>query len=466
MRRALFWLLIAASAGRAQGTRPVVGPMRPFSPPVITDERVNALRVSLIPFGTTPTARVELVFRSGRGTEQGNEVGLAQLTGDYLLEGTRARGTSAVSRELASIGTVGGGLTVSVGAYETVIAGEVLSESAPRLIEIIAEVALIPALDSAALGRLVGGVLRRNQLGSGAAIAAARTNQTLFPNHPADRPVSETALHRLTVDDVRRFHQREYVGARAQLYVAGVFDSPAVLARIRSAFEKMPAGTAAAPLPLPPASFRTTNTDTIPVIHLIDRPGATQTHVHIAYPVVDQTHPDHLVLNEVSLVMGSVQTSRIVANVRERHGSSYNIGTGLLRSPGATSWAIQGDVNRDATGATLREILSEMRRLGADPPSAQELGEYQRFLAGVLVSEMSTPRGILDKVRYLALYAAARDSSLRAMRPDVFRVTPTDVARVRSTYLRDDRRVIVLIGDTTALRPQLAGWTRILPLSP
>lgn len=464
MRKVIFGLLIASSAGAAQGARPVLGPMRPFSPPIITDEQVNALRVSLVPFGTTPTARVELVFRSGSGTEHADEVGLAQLTADYLLEGTRTYPADVLNRELASLGTVGGGFTVSVGAYETVIAAEVLSESAPRLVELLADVALSPAFEATALERLKAGVLRRNQLGSPAALAAARTNQLLFPEYAPDRPVSTETIRRLTVDDVHRFHQREYVAARAQLYVAGVFDPPAVLARIRPAFAAMPAGTPPPALPAP--MFTTFAADTIPVIHLIHRPGSTQTHLHVAYPIPDQTHPDHLVLNELSLVMGSVQTSRIVANVRERQGSSYNISTRLVRSPGATTWTIQGDVNRDVTGATLREILGEMQRLNEDPPSDRELGEFQRFLSGVLVAEMSTSRGILEKLKPPALYDLPRDAYLRAMIPNVSKVTPADIARARSAYLRDDRRVIVLVGDTTALRPQLAGWSRVVSPTP
>jgi predicted Zn-dependent peptidase len=436
--------------------------MRPFPPPPVIDDRINGMRVSLVPYGTTPTARVELVFQSGRATEQGDEIGLAQLTGDYLLEGTLTRSGNAVARELAELGTVGGGLSVSVGEYETIIAGEVLAESAPRLVEILAEVALSPAFDSAVLERLRTGVLRRNRLSGTAALAAARANQVLFPGYPADRLVSDSAFRRLTVADVRRFHQREYVGTRAHLFVAGVFDAQAVLSRARSAFAALAMGAPAAPLPA--ATFRSLSADTIRVVHLIDRPGASQTRIHIAYPVVDQTHPDHLVLNELNLVMGSVQTSRIIANLRERRGYSYNISTRLVRRPGATSWTIQGDVNREVTGAALREIFAEMERIGTEPPSTQELGDFQRFLIGALVRERATSSGLLDYFRFLALYGAERDYQ-RGFMPNIQSVTSRDIVRVHSAYLRDDRRVIVLVGDTTLIRPQLSGWTRIVPVS-
>jgi zinc protease len=118
-------------------------------------------------------------------------------------------------------------------------------------------------------------------------------------------------------------------------------------------------------------------------------------------------------------------------------------------------------VNRDVTGAALREILAEMRRVETERPSPQELGDFQRFLAGVLVGELSTSRGIIDQLRFLSVYGVGRDY-MRTAIPAVHTVTPEDLVRVYSTYLRDDRRVIVLVGDTTLVRPQLMGWTRII----
>jgi zinc protease len=455
----LTWLaLLWCGAAQAQNAKPAAVPMRAFNPPATIERTIAGMRTSLVPYGTTPTARVELVFRSGRGTELDGEAGLAQLVGDYLLEGTTARAGSAVARELARIGTVGGGLTVSVGTHETIVAAEVLAESAPRLVEIIGEVALSPAFDSAALERLRGAVRRRNQLASAEAIAAARVNNALFPDYPADRMPTDSGLARLGVEAARRFHQREYVAARAHLYVAGVFDAAKVESAARSALRAIRAGTPAPPFPA--ASHRTAGGDSLPVVQIIDRPGATQTRIHIAYPVVDQTHPDHLALNELNSVMGSVQTSRIIANVRERHGYSYNISTRLARRPGATSWTIQGDVNRDVTGAALREILGEMRRAGTEPPSESELAEFQRFMAGGMIVEMATARGILDYLRFLDLYGADRDY-LRTLVPSIHAVTPTDLLRVHSQYLRGDRAVIVLVGDAAAIEPQLAGWAQV-----
>jgi predicted Zn-dependent peptidase len=444
----------------AQSTRPVVGAPPSFTPPAMRTETANGLRSTLVPYGTTPTARVELVIRSGRATEPAGESGVSQLVADYVLEGTTSRSGLEIARALASIGTVGGALTISVGSHETVIAGEVLSESVSRLIALIGEVVLRPAFDSTSLDRLRSSLRRRSQVTASAAIAANKVNAILFPDDPADRIPSDTTLGVIDMNALRRFHAREYVAARAHLYVAGVFDANEVVSAARTAFANMPRGTPADPVPS--TQPRRLSSDTSLAVYLINRPNATQTRIHVAFPVVDQMHPDHLVLNQLNTLMGSVQTSRIIANVRERRGYSYNISSRLIRRPGGTTWAIQGDVNRDVTGNALREILGELDRVVTEPPGVEELAAFQRFMSGGNVTEMATSRGILEYLRFLALYGEDAQRYLATLVPNVHAVKPADLVRVVRTYIRPDRRVIVLVGDAAAIEAQVSQWARIV----
>ena len=466
MRTVILSLLVICASGplRAQvDPRPTVEPPRPFIPPVVREHALpNGLRIALVPYGATPTARLELVIRTGRAHEGPEEAGLAQLVGDYLLEGTATRDASVIAERLAALGTVGGGLSVSVGTHETLIAGEVLAESAPAAIRLIAEIITAPAFDRAALERLKTNYRRRvqSQTTSPAAVAAARVNAILFPGDAADRLASEEQLKQLSVAALRAFHVRHTVARRSRLYVAGTFDAEAVRLAAAEAFATMPSGM---PSSLPRAGDRvaTVEDSARPVVHLIDRPGATQSRLQVSVPIVDQSHPDHLPLNVLSSLMGSVQTSRIIANVRERHGYSYNVSSRILRRPGATSWTVQADVNRDVTGAALREILGELDRLPADPPTGQELHGFQRFMTGGMMAEMSTARGILDYLRFLDLYGLDL-RYLADLVPSIFAVTPADLLRVYAQYLQPGRRVIIVVGDAASVEPQLREMARVI----
>jgi zinc protease len=157
----------------------------------------------------------------------------------------------------------------------------------------------------------------------------------------------------------------------------------------------------------------------------------------------------------LNIMLGSVQTSRIIANVRERHGYSYNVSSRLVRRPGSSQWALTADVANDVTGAALREILAELARVVAEPPSDEELRRHQAFLAGVLISENATPAGILDTLRSFDLYgvpAEYRANFVERTRD----VAPADIQRVARKYFQPYDLVIVVVGDRAAVASQLA----------
>ena len=100
-----------------------------------TFELDNGLRVTMVPFGSLPKATISVVVRSGNLNE-GENTWLADLSGDFLLEGTATRSAEDIAREAAAMG---GQVTVNVGEDTTAIAGDSLSEFAPQMAALLAK---------------------------------------------------------------------------------------------------------------------------------------------------------------------------------------------------------------------------------------------------------------------------------------------------------------------------------------
>jgi predicted Zn-dependent peptidase len=442
----------------AEGPRPEVGAPRRFTPPpAIESSLPNGLTLTLVPYGTIPTARVELVIRAGTADETAGSVGIAELVGDYLREGSRSRTAVSLARETSALGVVGGGIGTLVRPFETWVSAEVLSEATPALVALIGDLVQQPAFAREPLARLKANQARRLSVRrtQPATLASTRINTLLFPGHPSDRIPTDEQVQGLTLDDVRRFHAAHFVARRAHLYIAGVFDAPAVEAAVRRAFGAWAPGDADPRALDAPPDRGDARTNQPPMIHLLHRPGASQARIHVSTRVVDPAHPDHPILNLLNIMLGSVQTSRIIANVRERHGYSYNVSSRLVRRPGSSQWALTADVANDVTGAALREILAELARVVAEPPTEEELRRHQAFLAGVLITENASPAGILDTLRYFDLYGV--DAEYRANFVDRVRdIVPADIHRVARAYFQPRELVIVVVGDRAAVASQLA----------
>src|SRR6202000_3154214 len=86
----------------------------------------NGMKVTLVPYGNIPKVTVSLALRSGNIDETSEKLGVADITGELLKEGTKTMSSERVAQVAAQMGS---SLGVGVGVDESTIAMDVLSES-------------------------------------------------------------------------------------------------------------------------------------------------------------------------------------------------------------------------------------------------------------------------------------------------------------------------------------------------
>jgi len=446
---------VAAQQPAAFPSAPPLAAPKRFVAPAIHERRLpNGLLTALVPFGSARVTYIQLTVGAGRLEDPLDRQGVASIAGAILREGTRSFDRRAIALTSSTLGLLDGDVQITVGSAETVIAGRVLADSAEGLLRLIASLAREPTFPAESFQRLAREEARqahtRATQASERALAVA--DSVLFVD-PALRGATDSSVARVTIDDVRRFWSRYYRPRNATLYVAGSFDRERMTRAIDRVLGDWSGDSTAARAP---ASSPTPRADGGPlVIHLIDRPGASQARVVVAFRAPDPGASDYLALNQLNVVMGSVQTSRIIRNVRESHGYSYNISSTLSARPGSTRWIVSGDVANASVGPALREILAEIGRVRDTTLSAAELRGFQTFIAGVLISEHSTPEGIVSTLAWQRLFGVD-PRYLGSFVESTYAVEPEDLRKVAQRYLDPRRAAIVVAGDRTAIERQLA----------
>ncbi len=392
-----------------------------------------AQKEELLEYGTVPKVAVQLVMRVGNVDEAADEVWLADLVGDMMIEGTAWRSGEQIALEAASMG---GSLNVGVGADETTIGGDALAEFAPAMIALVADVARNPAFPATELERLKADMLRSLAITMSRPQSLAQQTfmAALYGDHPYGRvfPTPEI-VSAFTLDQVRAFHDEHFDASRGRLYVVGQFDDAAVEQAARQAFAGWAAGSEVAP---PPATARASSQGR-PVIHLVDRPGAVQSSIYIGLPVVDPTHADYVPLHVTNTLLGGAFSSRITRNIREDKGYTYSPFSMVSSRYRTAFWAEIADVTTAVTGASIGEIIKEV---DADPNLK------------VLV---------LRQLRMLDLHGLPA-SYLRNYVQNVYAVTPADVQRIARQYLATDRMVITVVGDRSQVLDQIQSFGEIV----
>ncbi|HET9438537.1 MAG TPA: pitrilysin family protein [Longimicrobiales bacterium] len=413
----------------------------------------NGMKVTLVPFGSTPKVDVQLVVRAGNVDERADQVWVADIMADLLREGTLKRSATEVNTAAASMG---GSINSSVSLDELTVSGQALSEHATSLIQLLSEVALQPRFPETELARIKQNRLRqlavsKSQPGT---LAVEKFHNVMFPNHPYGRYFpTEAMLQGYTIQQVRDFYDRNVTASRAHLFVAGQFDANALTQTIRSTFGSWKAGQPAKPAAPTMANKR--------AIYLIDRPGAVQSSMYIGAPTIDPSNPDYRALQVTNMLLGGAFGSRITRNIREDKGYTYSPFSTVNARYRNAFWAEIADVTTNVTGASLKEIFAEIDRLQQEPPSATELKGIQDNMIGQYMMQGSSRGGIISLLRAINLHGLP-ESYINDYVKQVSAVTAQEVTRVAKQYINDDNFTIVVVGDRKVVEDQLKPYGAII----
>jgi zinc protease len=429
---------------------PRVGPLPALeAPPPLQLALGNGLPVAAVRRSVAPIVAVSIVIRTGADADPADRTGLGAATADMLDEGAGARDAIALAEELEQLGA---DLWLGCGRDGSQLSLQAPSKSFPAALELAADVLLRPRLTAEDWARVRGDRLtaviqRRDQPESVASVVGDRT---LYGDaHPYGLPIDgfEASIQRISVDDIRRFHDTHYRPNNSVLVVSGDFDGGALRDQLEAAFGSW------APAPLPPRA-PTPPLPPAPRLVLVDRPGAPQSVVRLILPGVERTSPDRPALSMMNAILGGSFTSRLNFNLREQKGYTYGAGSSFsfLRRPGAFS--ARAAVFTEVTDAAVGEFLNELAGLRAHPITDEERTKARAMLLDRVAEGLASAGGIAATYAELGLYGLPLDEPQRFVAA-LERVTAADLERLARDYADPDRASILVVGDRATIEPGL-----------
>ncbi|MBS1950516.1 MAG: zinc protease [Cytophagales bacterium] len=428
-------------------TPPAGGTPKDFHLPAKTGKTLaNGLRSTLVQYGVLPKVNVNLIIKTGNVHEAANEVWLADLTSALMKEGTATMNFKTISKKVAGMG---GEVNINTGADNVTISGAVLSEFAPDLIKVIADIVMNPAFPASEVERLKSDLKRQLvvQKSVPQSQASEKFFQMIYKDHPYGRTFpTEEMLSSYTLDMAKGFYNKNFGAKRSVVYVVGKFDEQAVTKAIEEAFTKWTAGPEVS---YPPATPVYTNE-----IAMIDRKDAPQTTVILGTPTLTPKDKDVVALQVTNSLLGGSFGSRITSNIREDKGYTYSPFSTIQNRKGVSVWYEEADVTSKDTGASLQEIAKEIKRLQSEAPPKAELEGIQRYMAGTFVLQNSNPNGIINQLNFLDLHGMD-DSYLTDRVKNIYAVTPEKVSQMTKDYFKYEDMTLVLVGDKKLLERQI-----------
>lgn len=426
---------------------PAAGTPKPFAVPASETYRLsNGLQVTLIPYGLVPKAVVSLRVYAG-SLNEGEDVGLAALAAQMLREGAGGRSGAEIA---AAAAAMGGNLGVGAGTHETFFGLNVLSEHAGDAIRLIADLGRRPDLPASEFERVRQSYARNVAVGKSqpqSAADAALAAAYYGPSHPYGHLFpTDAQLAGYKPADVRRFYDANFGAKRARLFVAGRFDTAAVKAAIEQAFGSWTGGPGRLGLPPSPQPG--------PRVILVDRPGAPQSTVRLAFPAPIAGSSEDIGFRVTDALLAGSFTSRITANIREQKGYTYSPGSAVSYNPGQAQWEFDADVTTDVTGAALKEVFGEIRRLQTEAVPEEEAAGMRTWMAGTFVLQNASAAGLIGSIAERDFHGLPADW-LTTYVPGVLKVSGADMKRLAGRTLPLGKMTLVVVGDLAKVEPQL-----------
>jgi predicted Zn-dependent peptidase len=418
-------------------------------PPIERFSLPNGLQVIAVQNPKLPVVSVQLAIRAGRAEEPLSRMGVAELTVDLLVKGSRSRDALAIAR---AVDKVGASLAADASFEATWVSCSALARDVGACLDVLPDVVINPRFAADELERakqvLLAGVARR--LDDANLLAGAHVQNLIWGDQHVRGWVTSAAwLQALTRADVVAWHKTWFVPSNAILTVSGAIDVPKLKKDLAKAF----AGWKGGPVPARPRYPDPRPAG--PRIRIVDKPGQAQTFIRVGMTGIRHDDPRFfptLVWNHA--LGGGVFDSRLMQVLRVEGGKTYGASSTFDRNVERGSFVVATFTRTDETAATLELVLDELEKMAADGPTEAEVQAAVANLAGGYGLRLA---GVDDVGS--ALTTAEMHGLSQAYVSDfpvmVSRVTRTEAADAAREILQTGQVAVVLVGDGAKIAAQL-----------
>jgi zinc protease len=351
----------------------------------------NGMPVYLLSYPGQQVLKVEVVYLAGRPEE--DKPLAARTTARLLREGSAHRSGADIAEWIDFYGSSFSSPTNLDTANFILFT---LEKYADAVLPVFAETILDPAFPESELHNFQETNIRELmvELDKVEVLAYRQITEAMFgPTHPYGYNSTPEMYRAINRADLQAYHRRWYTPANGMIFASGEV-SEATLQLLNRYFGQTPPRGERSnfewnkPLPEPSAQH-------------FARKNSLQTAVKIGRRMFNRKHPDYNGMYVLNTILGGYFGSRLMLNIREKRGFTYNIYSTLDAMMYDGYFYIATEINPGKTKATVKQIFKEMQLLQEKPVPEQELAMVRNYLMGMLLNGLDGPLNSSDVVKGL-----------------------------------------------------------------
>jgi zinc protease len=402
-----------------------------------------------------PMVSLAIAFDAGARRDPPGKEGLASLTADSLMQGTKDLSATQFNQR---IDFTGGNMSIGASRDYASASLTALTKYRDDTLHLLAQALENPGLRDADIERKraervadINAAQEQPQY-----VAQVAFEKAIFDSGPYGHPAEGFAesVSKLTATDVRDFYKNYYRMGSAVIAVTGDVDAGQIRAKLEKEFSSLP-GTVAPQAPPHMPVIK-------PGIHvqLIDR-NVAQANLILGSVGIARSNPDFYKIQVMNYILGGGGfSSRLMKVVRSKAGLAYGIGSGFqaTKFPGAFLVVLQ--TKNESANQALRMILEQLREIQEAPVSETDIASAKKYLIGSFPLKLDRQSEIVSFMLQIELEGLGTDYAERYPKL-IEAVTRADVQDVARRYIHPDALVLIAVANqgtarinTAALEPE------------
>ena len=261
------------------------------------------------------------------------------------------------------------------------------------------------------------------------------------PNNPYARVPEYATVAPVTRQDLIDWHGKYVHPNNIILGVSGDFDSAAMEARLRAAFDSWPKGPAA------PRKIDVKYSPAPSAYYLVSKEDVNQSNIHMVGLGTTRDNPDYYAISVFNEAFGGGFSSRLFNDIRTKRGLAYSVGGGIgtnFGHPGILQVTI--GTKSQSTIEAIQAATEDIENLSKQPITDDEIQRAKDAILNAFIFRLDSPDKILAERMTYEYYGYPPDW-LDKFQEEVKKVAAADVNRVASKYLHRDQMAVLVVGN-------------------
>ena len=436
--------LIDRTQAPALGTAPSSS-----TPEVWTESLENGMELLGITQSELPLVRFTLRLRGGMLLDDPDKIGVANLTGKMLLEGTATRTPAELEEAIRQLGAT---IRVSASAEWITLSATTLVRNYPAVLELVREILLEPRWDEARFALVQDSTLsgiRQNSANPNAIASTVFKRLVYGSDNILANNISgdEESVAAITIEDLKTYYSTQFSPSVATLHVVGDIDSGSVVASLADLTQQWSARSIDVPQPQFQSSTARAG------LYVVDVPGAPQSVIRVGYMAMPQIDPDYYPAAVMNHQLGGGITGRLFQILRVQNGYTYGARSGfagtLLPGPFTVSTSVRANVTLESM-VLIKDILENY----GETYSEVDLLETKNAMIRSNFVNLETPNAQLGMLQDIGGYDLPSDY-ISQREATVAGMSVSSVQALASQYIATDQMTYVVVGDAATQLPLL-----------